>query len=287
MTSVPSINLLVVIRWIAVAISVASIVILFRSLPTEKMLADLSVWIDSLGFWGPVVLTLIYLVATILLIPGAMLTLLAGAAFGLVVGTICASIGATLGASICFLIARYAARDRIEAWAQKHRRFGAIDRAIGEGGWKFVALMRLSPVIPFNLQNYLYGLTSIRFWPYFITSWIAMLPVTFLYVYLGHIARAALNSNSDRTPAEWALLGMGLLATVVVTIYITRLAKSKIDEHVEQDRESGASSITSAQEKTDHSAPKRRIALTTLLIAVAIVLVVLAVNSHVIVDYLT
>jgi len=182
-------------------------------------------------------LALVYVVATVLFVPGTILTLAAGALFGLGVGTLTVSVGSTLGASLAFLIARYAARDKIAAMARGNGRFGAIDRAIGEGGWKIVALLRLSPAIPFNLQNYLYGLTRVRFWPYVLTSWLAMLPGTFLYVYIGHVSKAAVGSDRSRTPGEWVLLAVGLLATAVVTIYITRLARRKLKEQMDEPSE--------------------------------------------------
>lgn len=117
--------------------------------------------------------------------------------------------------------------------AQSNRHFAAIDQAIAEGGWKIVALLRLSPAIPFNLQNYLYGLTPVAFWPYVLASWIAMLPGTFMYVYLGHLAGSAIAGDRQRSPLQWALLVVGLLATVAVTVYVTRLAKRKLNEQVE------------------------------------------------------
>ena len=175
---------------------------------------------------------LLYVIATVLFVPGTLLTLAAGAMFGLVGGMITVSIGSTLGASLAFLIARYLARSQIAALADRNRSFGAIDRAIAAGGWKIVVLLRLSPAIPFNLQNYLYGLTSIRFWPYVLSSWLAMMPGTLLYVYLGHVTGAAVNADRERTAAEWVLLAIGLLATLVVTVYITRLARSKLQEQL-------------------------------------------------------
>ena len=192
----------------------------------------MNAWIAGLGIWGPVVLGLVYIVATVLFVPGTILSLAAGAMFGLGVGVVTISIASTIGASLAFLIARYVARDRVAVIASRNRRFGAIDRAIGEAGWKIVALLRLSPAVPFNLQNYLYGLTPIRFWPYVLTSWIAMFPGTFLYIYLGHITGAALGSNRSRSAGEWAFLAIGLAATVMVTVYITRLARQKLSEQM-------------------------------------------------------
>ena len=119
----------------------------------------------------------------------ASVTVAAGALFGSVVGVVVVSLASTTGAALAFLVARYLARDAVLRWVRRNPRYDAIDRAIGEGGWRVVALLRLSPLVPFNLQNYLYGLTAIRFWPCVLTSWAAMLPGTVVYVYLGHAGR--------------------------------------------------------------------------------------------------
>ena len=130
------------------------------------------------------------MLATVLFLPCSVLTVGAGFAFGIAWGTLVVSIGSTTGASLAFLISRYVARDRIVAIAEKNAKFKAIDRAIGRQGWKMVGLLRLSPAIPFNLSNYVYGLTAVRFWPYVLASWIGMFPVTLLYVYLGAFGQA-------------------------------------------------------------------------------------------------
>ncbi|MBI4502065.1 MAG: TVP38/TMEM64 family protein [Gemmatimonadetes bacterium] len=227
-------RIVTVVRWLSILLIVAALLTIVRWLPIGHAMEATKGWISGLGVWGPVALALWYIVATVLFVPGTILTLAAGAMFGLVVGMITVSIGSTLGASLAFLIARYVARDQIAAMAGRNRRFGAIDRAIGEGGWKIVALLRLSPAIPFNLQNYLYGLMRIRFWPYVVTSWLAMLPGTFLYVYLGHVTGVAMEADRSRTPGEWTLLAVGLLATVVVTVYMTRLARRALHEHMSE-----------------------------------------------------
>lgn len=271
------------VRWLAVLVGVVCLVVFIRSLPTNELLASLESGISSLGMWGPVVLTLAYIVATVLLVPGTILTLVAGAIYGLGVGTVIVSIGSTIGASLCFLIARYAARQRVARWAQRYPLFQAIDSAIGEGGWKIVALLRLSPAIPFNVQNYLYGLTPVRFWPYVIASWLAMLPGTFLYVYLGHVTRAAIGEQRERSPLEWAFLGIGLAATVLVSVYIARLARSKIHERVTDSTESEPP----ASEPVETSKPlPRYLGRTILLVSFALVLMFLAFNSQSIATWL-
>ncbi|MCC9642889.1 TVP38/TMEM64 family protein [Rhodopirellula sp. JC740] len=222
-------------RWGCIAVIAICCLLMVRSLPLGQLMESLNDWVRTLGVWGPLVLVLLYIVATVLFVPGTILTLAAGALFGLAIGMVVVSIGSTVGAALAFLIARYVAREKVAQVAKSNPRFAAIDRAIGEGGWKIVGLLRLSPALPFNLQNYLYGLTPIRFGPYVLTSWIAMMPGTFLYVYLGHVTGAAVGGDRDRTTAEWVLLGVGLLATIVVTVYVTRLASRQLSEQTTGD----------------------------------------------------
>ena len=169
------------------------------------------------------------MIATVLLVPGSALTVGAGFVFGLGWGLLAVSLGSTTGAALAFLIARFVAREKITSIARKNENFRRIDAAIGEQGAKLVFLLRLSPLIPFNLSNYFYGLTAVKFWPYVLASWIGMLPGTLLYVYLGTVGRAGLQAASGadaaRSPLEWIFLGVGLAATVAVTIWVTRIAR--------------------------------------------------------------
>ena len=238
-------------KWGSYLVIIASLLAIISSLPLDNLSSGLKEWIESLGIWGPVALGVIYIFATILFVPGTLLTLVAGAVFGLLVGFITVSIASTIGASLAFLIARYFARDKVASMAEDNRHFEAIDKAIEEGGWKVVGLLRLSPAIPFNIQNYLYGLTKVKFWEYVPTSWIAMMPGTFMYIYLGNVSGAALGGDREKSPAEWVLLGVGLLATVAVTVYVTRLAKSKLDEEVDSDL--GEDESGDAKESSDKS----------------------------------
>lgn len=215
------------VKSISIVVSILALLLLTRALPMGPLRDGLESWIADLGIVGPLVFALIYAIATVLLLPGSVLTLAAGAIFGIWEGFLTVSIGSNLGAAAAFLIARYGARRKVEQVAASRPKFRAIDQAISEGGWKVVALLRLSPAIPFNLQNYLYGLTNIRFWTCVLTSWLAMIPGTFMYVYLGNVAGQAAGDR-QRTAGEWALLIAGLVATVVVTVYITRLAKRKL-----------------------------------------------------------
>lgn len=195
---------------------------------------DFNAWVGSLGPVGMLVYVCAYVLAAVLLLPGSLLTIGAGFLFGLFWGTAVASVGATAGAAAGFLVARYLARNRIQARADRHPRFRAIDRAVAAEGWKIVGLLRLSPVIPYNLSNYLYGLTGVGFWPYLIASWIGMIPATVMYVYLGAAGKAGLEAAGTvgraSTPMEVALFWVGLLATVGVTLYVTRIARRALKE---------------------------------------------------------
>src|SRR4028118_338539 len=189
--------------------------------------------IASLGPWGPAAFILIYIVATVLFIPGSLLTLGSGVLFGVVGGSVCVSIGSVLGATCAFLTGRYLTRDWVSKQIEGNQKFKAIDSAVASEGWKIVLLTRLSPIFPFNLLNYAFGVTQVSLKDYFFASWIGMIPGTVMYVYIGSLAGslAALGSQGRaRTTAEWALYGIGLLATIALTVYATRLAKKALDE---------------------------------------------------------
>ena len=182
----------------------------------------------GLGAWAPLAFVLGYILATVALVPGSILTLAAGALFGLWKGALLAFIAATLGAAAAFLVARHLARDFVHRKLGGDPRVAAIDRAIGDHGRKIVFLLRLSPAFPFNLLNYLLGLTTVRFTDYLIAS-LGMLPGTFLYVYygkvVGDVARLAGPNPVRGTPAYYALLGVGLAATITVVAVVTRAAR--------------------------------------------------------------
>lgn len=224
------------IRWVSSAVILGSVFLLLRQLPLASLVKALEVWMGELGWWGPVVFALAYVVAVVLLVPASAMTVAAGAIFGLFLGTVVVSLASTTGAALAFLISRYLARDAVARKLRRNPRFAAIDRAVAEGGWKIVALLRLSPAVPFNLQNYAYGLTGLRFWTCVLTSWLAMLPGTLLYVYLGYVGRASVDVASgrrSRSPAEWAMLVVGLLATAAVTVYVTRLARKAMKDRAD------------------------------------------------------
>jgi uncharacterized membrane protein YdjX (TVP38/TMEM64 family) len=190
-------------------------------------------WIDQFGIWGPVLFILLYALAAVLLIPGSALTLGAGALFGVAQGSILVSIASTLGASLSFLIGRYAARDKVAEKVAQRPNFKAVDEAVGREGWKIVALTRLSPVFPFTFLNYAYGLTKVKFPHCLLASWIGMMPGTVMYVYLGSLARLGVQAE-EATGAQITMRIIGLLATVGVTVYITKIARKALKEKVDE-----------------------------------------------------
>lgn len=184
-------------------------------------------WVDGLGYWGPLAFILGYVLATVAFIPGSLLTLAAGAIFGLAKGTAVVFAGATVGSALAFLISRYVARGAIEKRLEGAPRFAVIDRAVAREGLKIVFLLRLSPIFPYNLLNYALGLTKVGFRDFVLAS-IGMLPGTFLYVYygkaLGSLAAVAGGAQVEKGAGHWIFLALGLVATLVVTTLVTRIA---------------------------------------------------------------
>jgi uncharacterized membrane protein YdjX (TVP38/TMEM64 family) len=228
-----AIGRLIVLIAIVIALFLAG-----KFLPVRDWLRNFNDWVGQMGVAGIFIFIGVYAVATVLLAPGAILTIGAGFAFGLWKGFLAVSAGATLGASLAFLVARFIARGKIEAIAKGNEKFRNIDNAIGQQGAKLVFLLRLSPVIPFNLSNYFYGLTGVKFWPYVLASWIGMMPGTFLYVYIGTAGKAAVVAAAGGEAIKhswqyWTFLSVGLAATIIVTIWVTKIARDALKEKAE------------------------------------------------------
>ncbi len=200
----------------------------------QDVLREALGWVASLGNVGPIGFILIYNLATVLLIPGSILTLGSGVLFGLGWGTVYVIIAATLGATIAFGIGRNFARDWVTAKIAGYPKFESIDRAVAKQGFKIVLLTRLSPLFPFNLLNYAFGITQVSLKDYVMGS-IGMLPGTILYVYIGSlIGNIALIgtkvANPEAETLQWIAKIIGFAITIAVTIYITRVAKKALDE---------------------------------------------------------
>lgn len=221
---------------VTIAIVVVSVLMAaMKYFDVQTLLAEALRWIESQGVTGIAVYLILYAAACVLFAPGSVLTLGAGAVYGLLKGFVIVSAASTLGATLAFLVGRYIARDWVAQKVEGKPRFKAIDEAVGREGWKIVGLTRLSPVFPFNLLNYAYGLTRVNLRDYVIASWIGMMPGTVMYVYIGSLAGSLATLGAEgrvRTSAEWILYGVGLLATVAVTVFVTRIAKRALEKKV-------------------------------------------------------
>jgi uncharacterized membrane protein YdjX (TVP38/TMEM64 family) len=205
---------------------IAVLATLFTVLPVGRWLGEFQTWVHDLGPAGYLLYALVYAACVVLFVPASILTLGAGAIYGVGVGVAVVLVGATLGAAVSFLLARTLLRERIERMTQGNARFRALDRAIAKEGTKIVFLVRLAPIFPFTYINYAFGLTGVATLPYVLASLVGMTPATFAYVYLGSAAAHAATGGHDTTRTIIQVLGA--VAAIVVTIFVARLATRAI-----------------------------------------------------------
>jgi uncharacterized membrane protein YdjX (TVP38/TMEM64 family) len=189
--------------------------------------------IGRMGALAPIAFIAVYIAACVLFIPGSILTIGAGVLFGVAWGSVYVSIASIAGATCAFLIGRYLARDWVAAKIESNQKFRALDEAVAREGWKIVGLTRLSPVFPFNLLNYAFGLTRVSLRDYFFASWVGMLPGTVMYVYIGSIAGDLARATSQPNPpsaTRWALNLIGFAATAGVAIYVARIGAKALQQ---------------------------------------------------------
>jgi uncharacterized membrane protein YdjX (TVP38/TMEM64 family) len=170
----------------------------------------LEAWIASLGIWAPIGFVLLYTVATVAMVPGSIFDLVGGALFGPYLGSALDLLGGSLGAAAAFLVARYLARDWVESRAGP--RLQGIMRNVDEEGWRFVAFVRLVPVFPYNIVNYVLGVTRIRFHHYVLATVVFMAPSTVAYTWIGHAGRQAIAGDTENI--RYALIALGLIAAL-------------------------------------------------------------------------
>ena len=192
-------------------------------LPIRDWIQSFTDWVQMLGPAGFIAFAIAYVIAVVLILPTWILTVSAGIAFGLW-GIPLVVVSATMGATLAFLVARGVFRERIQMWTQKRPLLQALDKAAKVEGWKVVGLLRLSPAVPFNLQNYAFGATDIPIWHFAIATFFGIIPGTSLYVYIGTLGRAAATSDTLRIP-QVVLFSLGLVATVAVIAVVTRKAR--------------------------------------------------------------
>jgi uncharacterized membrane protein YdjX (TVP38/TMEM64 family) len=227
------------LKYLIIALTIALFLIVAKQMNLagilQNLLTQALTWVEQQGPTAPLAFILVYNLATVLLIPGSVLTLGSGILFGPVWGSIYVAIAATLGATIAFWIGRNFARGWVSRQIAKYPKFAAIDRAVAQEGFKIVALTRLSPLFPFNLLNYAFGITQVSLRDYVLGS-IGMIPGTILYVYLGSLlgSLAMIGAKTQADPKtvalQWTIKIIGLIATIAVSVYITKIAKRTLDQ---------------------------------------------------------
>ena len=198
-------------------------------LPYEELFRELSLFAGENRVTARMLYCLVYVTAVVFLVPGSLLTLLGGFLFGIFEGVILVSLSSVVGAGFAFLIGRYFARDWVESQTRNLEGWKQFDRAISSRGFYIVLMTRLSPVFPFNLLNYSLGLAMIQFRDYLLASWLGMAPATVLYVYFGSISLTLPDlfaGESTGNNWQYALMAIGLIATLSLVIVLARLASS-------------------------------------------------------------
>jgi len=220
-------------RWwrpVGVVVALVLGVMVLRRLDVDRGWA----WIDSLGPWAPAAFLGIYALAAAAMVPGSLLSLAAGAKWGVWEGMMYVVIGSNLGANAAFWLGRLLAGGWVSRLVAKRPHFAAVEEAVAVEGWKVVALLRLSPVIPFNMLNYGLSLTRIRWGAYAVATFFGMLPGTAVMVTAGAAVGAAIRPEG-RSPLEWGMMAVGLVATVAVTVVLARAARRALDRQLPRD----------------------------------------------------
>jgi uncharacterized membrane protein YdjX (TVP38/TMEM64 family) len=220
------------LEWIVLGFALFGLALALRSLPVRASLEKATLWIESLGWWAPAAFLVLYVICTLLLVPRTVLTVGAGFLFGPLWGLLLALGAINLGANLAFALGRHFARGAVERRIRDHGRIRSLERAVACGGWRFVALTRLSPVFPYSLLNYAFGLTRVPWVAFTAGSFAGMFPGTLLLVILGSLTDfAAERSGSHPGPWVNVLLAIIVAIALVATWIVSRLAKRVLDRH--------------------------------------------------------
>ncbi|HSI65369.1 MAG TPA: TVP38/TMEM64 family protein [Candidatus Saccharimonadia bacterium] len=214
-------------KWVAgIVLLLAVVLMVARDVPVVDWLEGIAKPLRELGWMGVVAYAGIFFVAGLLCLPCLPVTLTSGYIFGMVGGVIAVHTGATLGAACGFLLGRLAGRAHVAEFLKKSKRFHFLEGAIAHEGWKIVALLRMHAV-PFGLSNYLYGMTSLKFWPFLLATTLAMLPGHIIYVYLGMVGGRYLRKAdmAQMGPAEWSAAGLSIGSALLLAVVITRMVR--------------------------------------------------------------
>lgn len=213
--------------WLGLVALLIVVLLAWRFLPVRDWILSLDALVGGLGAWGIVLYGVIYVAAVLVLAPAEIMSIAGGLIFGLW-GIPLVIVSATIGAIAAFLISRYFLRAKVGEIAQRYPVFAAIDRAVSEEGWKLVLLLRLNPLVPFNLQNYAFGATDIALRSYAAATFFGIMPGAAVYVYLGTLGRQAA-AGTLPSALKVTSLGAGFLATVLLVFLAGRRAKMMLD----------------------------------------------------------
>ncbi len=216
--------------WVIYLLVILAIFAMWYFLPVTEWITALREWTANQGVFGALVFACVYALACLVFFPGSVLTLAAGLAYGLA-GFPIVIAGATVGASLSFLAGRYLFRDRVQGWVSDNPKLKAVDRAVEEDGWKVVGLLRLSPAVPFNLQNWFFGITSVRFWPYTLATFFGIMPGTLLYLWIASLGGEAASGGASTSTLKYVFFAVGIVATIAVTWIVGRKASQKLKEY--------------------------------------------------------
>lgn len=222
------------LRFTLLLILIAAVVTAFFTLPVEKILKDFLLWVEQdLGPWGPLVLAVAYIPLTVLAVPASVLTLGGGYLFGLPVGFVADSIGASIGAGAAFLLGRTIGKSFVVSKLKDYPQFRSVAIAINRSGFKIVLLLRLVPLLPFNMLNYLLSVTPVPIGEYMLASWLGMMPITLALVYVGTTLKDLSDVThgwSEFSKTRWAFIILGLAVSVVLMICVTKVAKAALEK---------------------------------------------------------
>lgn len=224
------------LQLLCLAFLITTLIIISHFINIPQLLQLSITGIKNIGIWGPIVFIIIYNLATLLFIPGSILTIKGGCLFGLFWGCVYVLIAAMLGAILAFIIGRYLSKDWVYQQLEKHPKFQAIDQAVAQAGWKIVLLTRLSPLFPFNLLNYAFGVTNVSLKDYILGS-LGIIPGTIMYVYIGSITTNIAMISTNNQPEElrifnFLIQSLGLIATLFISIYITKIAQKSLNQNL-------------------------------------------------------
>jgi uncharacterized membrane protein YdjX (TVP38/TMEM64 family) len=214
----------------------------------QEWLSQAHHWLSSLGYLAYPAFISIYLAATLVGLPAIFLFLAAGSLFGFIPGLILVSLADTLSVAFCYQLGRTVARKKISEWVAQRPQWREFDHAVARKGWKIVFLTRLSPLVPSNVLNYGFSLTKINFWQYLFVSWLAMLPVIALYVYLASVGTNLL-SGDNNDPKQITASIIGLITSLMAIAYTTKLMYGTLIPKPTQPAEPNSPQLSKAEKR--------------------------------------